>query len=58
MVESAKRNGEIALGFRHWAEAGDAAKKYGVRLNPTKTEKITFREGDRIVVVAEDYITE
>jgi len=35
----------------------EAIFKYGVKLNPTKTDAITFCEGDLIIVVAEDYLS-
>jgi hypothetical protein len=54
VVEAALRRGEVAIGYRHEAQAKDASKAYGVVVNPKKSEKITFAEGDRIVVLAED----
>jgi hypothetical protein len=55
VVESARRKGEVAIGYRHWAQKGDKEANYGVKLNPAKTERITFQPGDRVVVIAEDY---
>lgn len=54
VVEAARRRGEIAIGYRHEALAKDASKAYGVVVNPAKSEKITFAEADRVIVVAED----
>jgi Trk K+ transport system NAD-binding subunit len=54
LVESARRRGEVAIGFRECALAGDASEQYGVRVNPAKTLEITPAEGDRVVVLAED----
>jgi voltage-gated potassium channel Kch len=53
VVESARRRGEVALGYRRHADAGDAAKAYGVVLNPNKSLPITFAEKDRVIVLAE-----
>lgn len=54
VVESARRHGHIAIGYRIAAESQNADKAYGVRLNPDKSESITFTEEDCIIVIAED----
>ncbi len=54
VVEAARRRGEIAIGYRIKAQAGDASKSYGVRVNPPKSKTVTFAEWDRIIVIAED----
>jgi hypothetical protein len=54
VLESAKRKGETAIGYRISSEAFDSKKSYGVRVNPVKTEKIKFSIGDKIIVLAED----
>lgn len=53
VVESARRQGETAIGYRLLAEVGNAEKNYGVALNPNKAEMVTFGPKDRIVVLAE-----
>jgi K+/H+ antiporter YhaU regulatory subunit KhtT len=53
VLESARRRGEVAIGYRIHAEAENAVKAYGVVLNPAKSEKVTFAHGDRVIVVAE-----
>ncbi|HYP19635.1 MAG TPA: NAD-binding protein [Chloroflexia bacterium] len=53
VLESARRRGEIAMGYRIMAKSGDASAGYGVTLNPDKAETITFSPSDRIVVLAE-----
>lgn len=53
VVEAAAERGEVALGYRLRAEAADAAKAYGVHLNPAKSAPVTFSVGDRIIVLAE-----
>ena len=54
VVEAARQRNEVALGYRLAKESKDAAKAYGVVVNPTKTDNITFSEWDRIIVLAED----
>ena len=54
VVESARRRGEIAIGYRIKAQSGDASKAYGVTVNPKKSKSVTFAEWDRIIVIAED----
>jgi voltage-gated potassium channel Kch len=54
VVESARRRGEIAIGYRIKAQSGDASNAYGVRVNPKKSKSVTFAEWDRIIVIAED----
>jgi hypothetical protein len=54
VVESARRRGEIAIGYRVKALAADAARAYGVVVNPAKSKAISFAPNDRIIVVAED----
>jgi len=54
VLESARRRGELAIGYKLAAQASDAEQAYGVKVNPVKDDTITFGEGDRIIVVAED----
>jgi ion channel POLLUX/CASTOR len=54
VVESARRRGETACGYRIKAKAKDAAQGYGVVVNPTKSQKITFAQDDKVIVLAED----
>ena len=53
VVEAARQRGECAIGYRLKAHEDDPAKAYGVRVNPPKSERLSFAEGDRVVVVAE-----
>jgi ion channel POLLUX/CASTOR len=53
VVESARQRGEIAIGYRILADEKNADKAYGVKVNPKKSEIITFVEGDRVIVLAE-----
>jgi len=54
VVEAARHRGEVALGYRLTAHANDAARSYGVTVNPDKSDPITFAEWDRIIVLAEN----
>jgi voltage-gated potassium channel Kch len=53
IVESARRRGEIAIGFRKADLARDSEAAYGVRTNPPKSERVTFGPEDKVIVVAE-----
>lgn len=53
VVESARRRGEVAMGYRLKSAAHDHEKSYGVVINPVKSNAITFTEGDKIIVLAE-----
>jgi len=53
VVGSNHRHGEVALGYRVQEDAGDPKRRYGVALNPDKSTRITFREGDKVIVLAE-----
>lgn len=55
VVESAKRRHEVAIGYRLKKYFNDSSKAYGVVLNPNKSNRVTFAEGDRIIVVAKEY---
>jgi voltage-gated potassium channel Kch len=54
VVESARRRGAVAIGFRIAAQSGDASSGYGVSVNPAKSRQVTFSEEDRVIVIAED----
>ncbi|MBI3536683.1 MAG: NAD-binding protein [Chloroflexi bacterium] len=54
LVESARRRNEIALGYRIKALGNDAGKGFGVRVNPKKSDMISFVAEDRVLVLAED----
>jgi voltage-gated potassium channel Kch len=53
VIEAARRRDEIAIGYRLVADENKADKAYGVKVNPKKSELITFSEGDRVIVLAE-----
>jgi voltage-gated potassium channel Kch len=54
LVAAARLRGESAIGYRIAAQASDAARGYGVVVNPDKGERVAFQAGDRVVVLAED----
>lgn len=54
VVDEARRRGEVAIGYRIAAYAKDAGRSYGVVINPAKSQKVSFAEGDKIIVVAEE----
>ncbi len=53
VVESARRRGQVAFGYRLLAEADQPAKSYGVVMNPDKAAAVTFTDEDKIVVLAQ-----
>jgi voltage-gated potassium channel Kch len=54
VVEAARRRGEVAIGYRLHNQAENPAESYGVRVNPKKSENVTFTNGDTIIVLAEE----
>lgn len=54
VLESAKRQGQIAIGYRIMSKQFEKDSSYGVFVNPIKTNKISFNSGDKIIVIAED----
>ncbi|MFE9562827.1 NAD-binding lipoprotein [Streptomyces sp. NPDC006487] len=51
-VEAARRRGECAVGYRLRARS-TAGPDYGVRINPDKRLRVSFREEDSLIVLAE-----
>ncbi|MGA5498838.1 hypothetical protein ACPCSP_31330 [Streptomyces cinereoruber] len=51
-VESARRRGECAVGYRQRASAG-TGPDYGMRVNPDKGRPVRFVAGGRPIVLAE-----
>lgn len=49
VIEAARRRGEIAIGYDIAGTTGGRAPK----LNPKKSARLTFAEGDRVVVIAD-----
>lgn len=53
VVESGRRRGEVAIGYRLSHLADDPAKSYGVVINPAKSDTVVFQEHDKIILLAE-----
>jgi Trk K+ transport system NAD-binding subunit len=53
VLEAARRRGETAIGYRVAAHARNSDEAYGVRVNPRKTDAITFFPEDKVIVLAE-----
>ncbi|MBT2385532.1 NAD-binding protein [Streptomyces sp. ISL-11] len=53
VVESARRQGACAIGYRSHTDAG-VGPGYGVRVNPPKTEVRRWSDGDEVIVIAAD----
>lgn len=53
VAESARRRGEMAVGYRQVARSQEAPT-YGVVLNPDKAAQFVLQPGDKVVVLAED----
>ncbi len=54
VVEAARRRHEVAIGYRRNADAGNAAKAYGIVVNPRKSNQVAFAKEDRIILLAEE----
>jgi hypothetical protein len=54
IVEAAKTRGESAIGYRRKSDYRNAAKSYGVVINPAKDALIDFSIEDTIIVLAEN----
>ncbi len=53
VVESARRKGHTAIGYRIAAQAFDSTQEYGIVLNPQKSATVAFSAQDRVIVLAE-----
>ena len=54
VLEASQQRNEVAIGYRLFEHFRSSSKNYGVRLNPDKSEMLNFKEGDMIIVLAED----
>ena len=52
IIESAKRKGQTAIGYRIAEQAHDNTNAYGVVLNPVKSTELSFSENDKLIVLA------
>lgn len=53
IVEAARQRGESAIGYRRKADANNAARSYGIVINPPKDQPIKFQPQDAIILLAE-----
>ena len=54
VTEAARRRGEVTLGYRVMADKDLESKSYGVHTNPSKSDKVRFAPGDKIIVIAHE----
>jgi hypothetical protein len=52
IIESAKRKGQTAIGYRIVEQAHDNTKAYGVVVNPLKSKELIFSANDKLIVLA------
>jgi voltage-gated potassium channel Kch len=52
IVDSARRRGEVAIGWRILPTPGAPRTGNGVRLNPPKSDRVTLRPTDAVIVLA------
>jgi voltage-gated potassium channel Kch len=53
VLESARRQGQIAIGYRLCSQAFDHDAAYGVKLNPRKSDRLSLAPDDKVIVLAE-----
>lgn len=53
VLESARRQGQVAIGYRRCDQAFDHDAAYGVKLNPRKSDRVTLSAEDKVIVLAE-----
>lgn len=53
VVESARQQGQVAIGYQLASQAARAGAFYGIQVNPPKSQPVTFSAADRIIVLAE-----
>lgn len=54
VLEAARRRNETAIGYHLKSAPQTLENTYGIKINPEKSQMITFQEWDRIIVLAED----
>ncbi len=53
ITDAASKRGEIPIGYKILALADNADKANGVVINPSKSESVTYAQGDQLIVIAE-----
>ncbi len=54
IVEAAKRQNQVAIGYRLSALAKDSGQSFGIFLNPDKSKEIKFTDEDQIILISEE----
>jgi voltage-gated potassium channel Kch len=54
VIQATTKRKEIAFGYIMGKHADNPDKNYGVVINPNKSDKVTFSDGDRIIMIAEE----
>ncbi|MEP6795461.1 MAG: potassium transporter TrkA [Saprospiraceae bacterium] len=54
ILESGRRKGHTAIGYRIASLVHDSHKAYGIVVNPVKSKQMSFDKLDKIIVLAED----
>ncbi len=54
VVAAARQRNEVAIGYRSRTTSSAKSLRGDIRLNPAKSDMVTFSEGDQIIVLAED----
>jgi voltage-gated potassium channel Kch len=54
LVEAARRQGQVAIGYRISAQARDETQTFGIHLNPHKSEMVRYCDKDSLIVIAEN----
>ncbi|MCS6823044.1 MAG: hypothetical protein NZ529_02025 [Cytophagaceae bacterium] len=54
VIQACIQKNEIAIGYMLSEHANDPEQNYGIVLNPPKSQRIQFVEGDKIIVIAEN----
>lgn len=54
ILEAASQKNETAIGYRIVEHSYNSDQYYGIVINPKKSEKITFDNDDKIIVLSED----
>ncbi len=52
LMRAAAELGELALGVKRKAEAGEATKDFGIRINPPKDTPLALTDHDEVIVVS------
>ena len=54
VIASAAELNESAIGYRITSKSGNSEERFGVEINPKKSENVIFNQEDFIIVLSED----